>query len=78
MKFHRLRTVYSYPTLRMRKTTTLLWVTSPTLLAWMKKLRKKLLKKQAAGKKRMKQFGKVEVPQEAFMAVLKVDQNAPN
>ena len=40
--------------------------------------KKKLLKKQAAGKKRMKQFGKVEVPQEAFMAVLKVDQNAPN
>ena len=38
--------------------------------------KKKLLKKQAAGKKRMKQFGKVEVPQEAFMAVLKVDQNA--
>jgi len=37
--------------------------------------KKKLLKKQAAGKKRMKQFGKVEVPQEAFMAVLKVDQS---
>ena len=37
--------------------------------------KKKLLKKQAAGKKRMKQFGKVEVPQEAFMAVLQVDQN---
>jgi GTP-binding protein LepA len=36
--------------------------------------KKKLLKKQAAGKKRMKQFGKVEVPQEAFMAVLQVDQ----
>lgn len=40
--------------------------------------KKKLLKKQAAGKKRMKQFGKVEVPQEAFMAVLQVDQNAKN
>ena len=39
---------------------------------------KKLLKKQAAGKKRMKQFGKVEVPQEAFMAVLQVDQNKNN
>jgi GTP-binding protein LepA len=34
--------------------------------------KKKLLKKQAAGKKRMKQFGKVEVPQEAFMAVLQI------
>lgn len=32
--------------------------------------KKKLLKKQAKGKKRMKQFGKVDVPQEAFMAVL--------
>jgi len=36
--------------------------------------KKKLLKKQAAGKKRMKQFGKVEVPQDAFMAVLKVNR----
>ena len=35
--------------------------------------KKKLLKKQAAGKKRMKQFGKVEVPQDAFLAVLSVD-----
>jgi GTP-binding protein LepA len=35
--------------------------------------KKKLLKKQAAGKKRMKQFGKVEVPQQAFLAVLSVD-----
>ncbi|KAG7671445.1 hypothetical protein KSW81_003580 [Nannochloris sp. 'desiccata'] len=32
--------------------------------------KKKLLKKQAAGKKRMKQFGKIELPQEAFMAVV--------
>uniref|UniRef100_A0A061R881 Translation factor GUF1 homolog, chloroplastic n=2 Tax=Tetraselmis sp. GSL018 TaxID=582737 RepID=A0A061R881_9CHLO len=38
--------------------------------------KKKLLKKQAAGKKRMKQFGKVEVPQEAFTAVLKIDKDA--
>lgn len=37
--------------------------------------KKKLLKKQKEGKKRMRQFGKVEVPQEAFTAVLKYDDN---
>ena len=35
----------------------------------------KLLKKQKLGKNRMTQVGKVELPQEAFMAVLKIDTN---
>ena len=35
--------------------------------------KKKLLEKQKEGKKRLKQFGKVELPQEAFLTVLKVD-----
>ena len=38
-------------------------------------VRKKLLQKQKEGKKRMKQIGNVELPQEAFLAILHVGKD---
>ena len=40
--------------------------------------KKKLLEKQKEGKKRMKKIGSVEVPQEAFMSILSIDDNEDN
>ena len=38
------------------------------------RVKKKLLEKQKEGKKRMRQIGNVEIPQKAFMSVLKLDE----
>ena len=43
------------------------------MLWWRYYKKKKIIRETKAGKKRMRQVGRVEVPQEAFLAVLKLD-----
>lgn len=40
--------------------------------------KRKLLDKQKKGKKRLRQFGKVNMPQEAFMAIVSMDRSGPS
>ena len=47
----------------------------PNAMAVIFHVRRKLLEKQKEGKKRMRQIGNVEIPQKAFMSVLKLDEN---